>query len=104
MAGLTPDEVGRAIEEAAPADAPDEAKQTFRELRTDPPAEANAADTTIEALEPTELGGLFYTFDFGDGWEHHLELRETRDTLMTDCPRVVDESGDAPPQYPDITE
>lgn len=101
---MDPDEIEQFIEQAVPDDVSEEANDRFRDLQTDPPTEANAADTTIDDLDPEELGSLFYEFDFGDGWEHHIELRETRDESLAGNPTTVDEQGTAPPQYPDLDE
>lgn len=101
---IDPDEIERFIDQAIPDDVSADAKDRFRDLQTDPPTEANAADTTINELDPEELGSLFYEFDFGDGWEHHIELWETRDGSLDSDPIVVDEQGTAPPQYPDLDE
>jgi len=60
----------------------------------------NAAATTIDDLDIEESQTLFYEFDFGDGWEHHIELKEIRDGMVDGDPCVVDERGEAPPQYP----
>jgi hypothetical protein len=94
------DEIDRFLEHAIPDDAPAEARERFRELRKNPPEERNAAETTIDDLDLEESQTLFYEFDFGDGWEHHIELQEIREGSLDGEPVVVDEQGDAPPQYP----
>jgi hypothetical protein len=43
-------------------------------------------------------------FDIGDNWEHYIELRDTHDGPLDGDPFVVDEQGEAPPQYPDLDE
>jgi hypothetical protein len=98
------DEIDRFIERAVPDDATEEATERFRDLRTNPPAEGNAAETTIDdlGLEPSQT--LFYEFDLGDGWEHHIELQATREGSLDGDPVLVDEHGDAPPQYPTSSE
>ena len=98
------EEIDRFIDQAVPDDASEDAKERFRELQLNPPAEDNAADTTIDDLDPTQLGALSYTFDMGDGWEHYIELQETREGSLDGDPAVVDEKGTAPPQYPDLDE
>jgi hypothetical protein len=97
------DEIDRFLEHAIPDDAPQEAKQRFRELRTNPPDERNAADTTIDDLNLDESQLLFYEFDFGDGWEHHIDIEEIRQGSLDGEPVVVDQQGETPPQYPDRT-
>lgn len=98
---MAPDEIERFIERAVPADVSEDAKERFRELRTNPPTEGNAAATTIDELDPEAVQSLFYEFDMGDGWEHHIERQETREGSLDGAPTVVDTQGTAPPQYPD---
>lgn len=98
------DEIDRFLEQAIPDDATEEAKERFRDLRKDPPDEGNAAETTIEDLDIEVPQSLFYEFDFGDGWEHHIELQETREGALNGDPVVVNEQGEAPPQYPEREE
>lgn len=95
-------EIERFIEQAVPDDVSEDVKQQFRDLRADPPAEANAAETTIAEVTGEGSGPLHYEFDFGDRWEHLIELRETRSGELEGGPNVVDEHGAAPSQYPDI--
>jgi hypothetical protein len=97
-------EIDRFIDQAVPDDASEDAKARFRELQSNPPPEGNAADTTIDELNPEELGALSYTFDMGDNWEHYIELQDTRNASLDSSPVVVDEQGDAPSQYPDMDE
>lgn len=96
-------EVDQFIEQAVPNDVSDEVKTRFRDLRTDPPTEANAADTTIEELDPEVLQSLHYTFDFGDNWDHYIELQEIQGGTLEGDPTVVEKQGVAPPQYPNRT-
>ena len=97
-------EIDRFIDQAVPDDASEDAKARFRELQSNPLPEGNAADTTIDELNPEELGALSYTFDMGDNWEHYIELQDTRNASLDSSPVVVDEQGDAPSQYPDMDE
>lgn len=101
---MAPDEIKRFIERAASDDVSEDAKKRFRELRTDPPTEANAADTTIDELDPETLQSLCYAFYMGDGWEHHIELQEMREGSLDGAPTVVDTQGTAPPQYPELAD
>jgi len=98
------EEIDRFIEQAVPDDASDDAKERFRELQSNPPPEGNAAETTIDELDPDTLGALSYTFDMGDNWEHYIELQDTREGSLDGDPNVVDEQGAAPSQYPDLDE
>ena len=98
------DEIDQFLERAVPDDATEEAKERFRELRKNPPEEGNAAETTIDELDLEESRTMFYEFDFGDGWEHHIELQAIREGTLDGEPVVVDERGEAPPQYPEYDE
>ncbi|WP_249361415.1 plasmid pRiA4b ORF-3 family protein [Haloterrigena sp. H1] len=101
---MNDEDIDQFIEQAVPDDVPEEAKDRFRNLRKNPPDEGNAAKTTIEDLDLEQSQSLFYEFDFGDGWEHHIELQEIREGSLEGEPVVVDEQGDAPPQYPEYDE
>lgn len=101
---MAADELEQFVEKAVPDDAPDDAVERFRDLQQDPPDEADAADTSIGDLDFERVTSLSYTFDFGDNWEHHIELQETSEKPLEGSPRVVDEQGTAPPQYPDTDE
>lgn len=74
------------------------------ELRKNSPEEGNAAETAIDELDLEESRTMFYEFDFGDSWEHHIELQEIREGSLDGEPVVVDEQDDAPPQYPEYDE
>jgi hypothetical protein len=97
-------EIDRFIDQAIPDDVSEEAKERFRDLRKNPPTEADAAETTIEEIDRKQLQSLFYEFDLGDSWEHHIELQETRKGALNGDRVVVDEQEAAPPQYPDLDE
>jgi len=96
------EEIDRFIEQAIPDDTSDDAKERFRDLQSNPPPEGNAAETTIDELDPDTLGALSYTFDMGDNWEHYIELQEVREESLDGDPAIVDEQGAAPPQYPNL--
>ncbi len=98
------EEIDRFIEQAVPDDASDDAKARFRELQSNPPPEGNAAETTIDELDPNTLGALTYTFDMGDNWKHYIELQDTQEGSLDGDPVVVDEQGAAPPQYSGLDE
>jgi hypothetical protein len=93
-------EIDRFIDRAVPDDASEDAEERFRELQSNPPAEGNATETTIEDIDPEQLGAISYTFDMGDNWEHYIELQDVQEGSLDGAPVVVDEQGDAPPQYP----
>jgi len=97
---MNDDEIDRFLEHAIPDSEPEEARERFRELRKHPPEEGNAAETTIDELELDLSQTLFYEFDLGDGWEHHIEIEEIREESPDDDPTVVEKQGEAPPQYP----
>jgi len=97
---MTDEQVERFLEQVIPDDEPEEAKAKFRRIRQNPPEEGNAAETTIDDLDLDQAQSLFYEFDFGDGWEHHIEIETIREGSLEDEPLVVDTQGDAPPQYP----
>ena len=97
---MSDDEIDRFLEQVIPDDQPDEAKAKFRDLKKNPPEEGNAAETTIDDLDLDPAQSLFYEFDFGDGWEHHIEIEAISDGSVDDDPTVVDSQGDSPPQYP----
>ena len=96
---MSDDEIDRFLEQVVPDDQPDEAKAKFRDLKKNPPEEGNAAETTIDELNLDPAQSLFYEFDFGDGWEHHIEI-EAISEGSRDHPKVVNTQGDSPPQYP----
>lgn len=101
---MSDDEIDQFIDRVIPDDAGEDAKARFRDLQSDPPAQENAAETTIEEIDPTQLGALTYIFDMGDDWEHYIELQASREGSLAGEPVVVDDEGVAPPQYPDVDE
>ena len=44
---------------------------------------------------------MYYLFDFGDNWEHRIEVREVNDGSLEEPPKVVAEHGEVSDQYPD---
>ena len=86
---MTAAEIDRFIEWIIPGDRSEETKERFRDLQKNPSEEGNAAEVTIE--EAGSEQSLFYEFDFGDGWKHHIELQEMRDGLPESQPIVIDE-------------
>jgi hypothetical protein len=49
---MNDEEIDRFIDRVVPDDASEDARQRFRELQSNPPTEGNAADTTIDELNP----------------------------------------------------
>jgi hypothetical protein len=50
------------------------------------------------ALEPKER--FLYLFDYGDQWEHRIEVQAVLPAASEgDSPRIVERHGEAPPQY-----
>lgn len=98
------EEIDRFLDRSIPDDVSDAARERFRELQSDPPTEGNAAETTIEELDPEQLGAITYTFDLGDNWAHYIELQEAREGSLDGDPTVVNEQGTAPDQYRDLDE
>ncbi len=46
-----------------------------------------------------------YLFDFGDEWWHDITVEQTdAPAEKGKYPRIVEEHGKAPPQYPDLDE
>ena len=98
---MNEDEIDRMLDQMSMDNPPEGAIEYFREARADPPPEGNVADTTIQDLDLEEGGAMYYLFDFGDNWEHRIEVREVNDGSLEGPPRVVAEHGEAPDQYPD---
>ncbi|MEF8826324.1 MAG: hypothetical protein V5A27_08320 [Halapricum sp.] len=91
-----PDEqIEQFIDRSVPDDVSEDVKERFRDLRKNPPQEGNAAETTIADVEPRSLKSMLYTFDMGDNWEHHVELRDVG-AEPPEEPRVVGEQGNPP--------
>ena len=55
--------------------------------------------TLIEAVERTGARRILYTYDFGDGWEHDLQIGEARDAESDEIyPILTDVAGNCPPE------
>jgi hypothetical protein len=61
--------------------------------------------TTIDDLE-LKVGRAFgYAFDFGDDWQHQINVEAIEPAPATGTyPKVTKRIGDSPPQYPDLDE
>jgi Plasmid pRiA4b ORF-3-like protein len=62
-------------------------------------------ETTIDSLR-LKVGRSFgYLFDFGDCWQHQINVEAVEDTVPKGSfPRVTKRVGESPPQYPDEDE
>ena len=55
--------------------------------------------TLAEVIEDTGARSIRYIYDFGDGWEHRLQIGEITDPIPGDLyPRLTDISGRCPPE------
>lgn len=65
----------------------------------------NAARTNIASLGLGSGQRFYYLFDFGDSWWHEITVEQTDgvDDHQT-YPRVIEQRGDSPPQYPEVEE
>jgi hypothetical protein len=62
-------------------------------------------DTTIDDLK-LKAGRVFgYVFDFGDDWQHRIDVEAIEHApARGKFPRVIKRVGKSPPQYPDLDE
>jgi len=95
-------EIGRFIDRAVPDDAAAEAKERFRDLQRNPRRKATPRTRRSRNSTPNNWARSPYTFDMGDGWEHSIDLQEAREGSLDGGPAVVNEQGEAPPQYRDL--
>ncbi|MCI0697830.1 plasmid pRiA4b ORF-3 family protein [candidate division KSB1 bacterium] len=62
-------------------------------------------DTTIDDLKLTVDRAFGYAFDFGDDWQHQINVEAIEPAPATGkYPKVTKRIGDSPPQYPDLDE
>lgn len=66
----------------------------------DSPEDLPADKATLEqAIAKAGEAGLTYLYDFGDDWEHRMEVGELRDAKPGDLyPRLTDVAGACPPE------
>ena len=95
------EEIERAISQVGADDESAEVKDRFRELQSNPPDEGNAGETTLADLDPERLQWLHYLFDFGDRWEHVINIDASREGTLDGDPQIVETHGPIPPQYTD---
>lgn len=76
-------------------------------LYTDVPEDfAGTTDqTTMGSLELTVGRSFGYLFDYGDNWQHQIDVIAIQDEIPKGrYPKVTERVGDSPPQYPDWDE
>lgn len=70
--------------------------------------ENSVYETTLEMLYPLKKGNsLFYLFDYGDQWVFKITKKRKKafePNAKTKYPRLVEEKGNKPIQYPGIEE
>ena len=67
--------------------------------------EGSVANTTIGSLGLDADDTFFYWFDFGDSWWHQITVSAIVEKAPAgDYPRITDQVGESPPQYPDFEE
>lgn len=65
---------------------------------------AKSAAVRLDRLKLRRGQRIAYLFDFGDEWRVALVLREITSDDGLPYPRLLEATGDAPPQYPDYDE
>lgn len=60
-----------------------------------------SADVRLSRLKLRKGQRIAYLFDFGDEWRVTLAVRQITADDGLSYPRLVETTGDAPPQYPD---
>ena len=64
--------------------------------------ELDASETKLEEISFEVGDGFGYLFDFGDEWQHDIELLEIVPVEKTgEYPRILNSHGEPPPQYED---
>ncbi len=66
-----------------------------------PDTDSKTADVPVDELRLQIGARIAYVFDYGDDWRVMLSLRECVDGSDA-IPRVIDQRGTAPPQYPPL--
>lgn len=65
----------------------------------------NACKAKINALKLKKGQVFYYLFDFGDEWWHEIMVEEIdAEAKKGKYPRIVEQKGKSPPQYPDFDE
>ena len=61
--------------------------------------------TTISSLKLKVGESFCYWFDFGDDWWHQINVLSIKEEIPTgEHPRLINQIGESPPQYPDLDE
>jgi hypothetical protein len=67
--------------------------------------DAKTTDAKLASLGLTPGRKFYYLFDFGDEWWHEITVEQTdAPTEKGGYPRILEEHGTSPPQYPDVEE
>jgi Plasmid pRiA4b ORF-3-like protein len=74
---------------------------TERVIPDAPDIDSKTADVPVDELRLKVGTRIAYVSDYGDDWRVLLTLRERIDGANT-VPRVSEQSGSAPPQYPPL--
>ena len=64
----------------------------------DPPVEDAAKVYLSTYFGPSKRDQCIYTYDFGDGWRHHVKLNQVMDSEETFKRRLLDGSRACPPE------
>ncbi|MHB1413854.1 MAG: plasmid pRiA4b ORF-3 family protein [Chloroflexota bacterium] len=62
------------------------------------------ANVRLDRLELLPRKRFLYIFDFGDEWRHDIRVEKADLPPDGDYPRIIEEHGEAPPQYPGMDE
>ncbi len=61
----------------------------------------NAEDFKLDDLDLKRRRKFYYLFDYGDAWEHVVEVLAVIDNAAPGrYPKIVERHGESPPQYP----
>lgn len=67
--------------------------------------EGHVSETTIDSLRLRVGRSFGYLFDFGDSWQHQINVKAIEEGVpQGEFPRVAKKIGKSPPQYPDEDE
>ncbi|MFH1721423.1 MAG: plasmid pRiA4b ORF-3 family protein [Candidatus Altiarchaeota archaeon] len=67
------------------------------------PSVYDAAKTRVDSVGFSEREKFWYLFDCGDCWEHIITVKKIIPVdKKTRYPRIIDQKGESPEQYPDI--
>ena len=64
-----------------------------------------ARNAKLDKLELRAQKKFYYMFDYGDDWEHVVQVLSVRDEEPVGrYPRISERHGESPPQYPELDE